>query len=90
MSTEWEIIPEKTDRLWLEVKEPDGWYTAICKWDGCVHFYRYHNVPYPQPEDDKMALDDYIHYCSLDEEIERLTKLRDKAREFFEDEEWGS
>lgn len=85
----WKINEEETeDGHWLELEDPDGWYKAIVKWDGCVHFNRLHNVPLPETGEGPQLVD-YIHYCDIDEEIKRLEALRDKAREFFGD-DWNT
>jgi hypothetical protein len=73
----WIIDEAKTQGHWLEVNSPDGIdYNASVKWDGCVHFRRYFNGV----RDDNS---DYIHFCDLDDEIKRLTALRDMAIEKF-------
>uniref|UniRef100_A0A6M3LDW4 Uncharacterized protein n=1 Tax=viral metagenome TaxID=1070528 RepID=A0A6M3LDW4_9ZZZZ len=84
----WIINKEKTQDHWLEIEDEDGWYLAVVKWDGCVNFNRLHNVPLPVTNDHPQLVD-YIHYCDLDEEIERLQLLRAKAKEFFGD-DWPS
>lgn len=83
----WEIIPENTMDHWLEVKDPEGWYSAIIKLDGCVEFTRYFNAPmFNEDEDDASS----IHLCSLDDAIERLQALKQISNEFFKTEEkWG-
>jgi hypothetical protein len=76
---------------WLDVVLDDGslgedgeaWWKATVKWDGCIHLNRYHNLPYPQPKDDRHALSDYLHICELDEFIEAMIALRDRAKEYF-------
>jgi hypothetical protein len=78
----WRVIPEKTDESWLELRDPDGFYKAGVKWDGCVHFDRYYNAPLDdetrRPEDR-----DYIHICDVEREIERLQALLVEARKHF-------
>lgn len=37
----WEI--KKVGDSWLDLEDPEGWYSAVIKWDGCVHFNRYFN-----------------------------------------------
>lgn len=67
---------------WLEVKAPDGWYSASVKWDGCIQFARYFNEPMPfTGEHPQLA--DSLHICDLDEEIKRLEKLREIAKSHF-------
>ena len=82
----WTVNKDKTRDHWLELEDPCGWYKASVKWDGCIHFNRLHNVPLPITEDHPQLVD-YIHYCNLDEEIERLKALRDEAVTFF-GEDW--
>lgn len=79
---DWIIDEKNTQDHWLELQDSEGWYQAVVKWDGCVHFNRLHNVPLPITEKHPQIVD-YIHYCDIDEEIERLEKLRDMAKEFF-------
>jgi hypothetical protein len=82
----WEIDEDKSEDHWLEVNDPEGWYCAVVKWDGCVNFRRLCNVPLPITNEHPQFVD-CIHFCDLDKEIERLQKLRDKAKEFF-GEDW--
>lgn len=70
-------------RHWIDLIDPEGWYKASVKWDGCVHFRRAYNLPYPHPEGDDDAFEDYIHICDLDEFIARLQALKQKAIEHF-------
>jgi hypothetical protein len=77
MTPAWEIVAEKSAPHWLELRDPDGWYEASVKWDGCVHFLRHFNEP------DGKGDTDYLHICDLDEEIARLTALRDMSRAHF-------
>ena len=92
---DWEQRPDKTsDHLVLHLRDPDGWYEAMVKWDGCIHFYQAGNVPFDatfgQSEGprDESACDDYIHICDLDDFIARLAALRDAARAHFGEKEW--
>lgn len=82
----WVIDKKGTARYWVELKTKDGWYQASVKWDGCIEFRRLHNVPLPITDEHPQMVDQ-IHYCDIDEEIKRLEKLRDKAKEFF-GEDW--
>ena len=84
----WKINEEKTQSHWLVVEDTKGWYSAIVKWDGCVDFTRVHNLPLPIQEDSNQLVD-HIHYCDIDEEIERLIALKKKAIEFF-GKDWNS
>ena len=80
----WKITDE-TEYV-IKVEDPEGWRNADCRWDGCVHYFRHFNLPMhdsARDEDDT----NYLHICELDEEIERLTSLRDllKTRGFPRD-----
>ena len=80
MSQFWKVNQEKTEDSWLEVEDPEGWYKAVVKWDGCVHLNRFFNLPFTQGGNDS----DYLHVCDLNDFIDRLTELRDLARQHFE------
>lgn len=84
-SKHWEKAESEPHYLVLE--DPEGWWKASIKWDGCINLNRVHNVPLPVT-DEHPQLVDYIHICELDDMIERLEELRDKAREHF-GEDWG-
>lgn len=83
MSDQWEVDQEKTKDHWLEVveKQEDGpvYRRAVAKWDGCVHYYRFYNGG--EGVDDEGA--DYIHICNIDEEIDRLQRLKEMAKVHF-------
>jgi hypothetical protein len=86
----WAVLPEKSSPgVWLEVADPDGWYEAVVKWDGCIHFHHAGNVPFRDDfghsttARDKHACDDYIHLCDLDDMIARLQALREVAVGYF-------
>lgn len=80
----WVIDREKTHDHWLEVNDGEGWYSAVVKWDGCIHLNRYYNFPWGKdpihPEADN---EDYIHICDLDEFIARLQALKVMAETHF-------
>lgn len=88
----WEVIPERTQEHWLEVRDPDGWWEAVVKWDGCIHLHHAGNVPFDkehgdsqssEAERDKSACDDYIHLCDIDDAIARLQALKQMALAHF-------
>jgi hypothetical protein len=62
---------------WLDLEDPDGWYYASVKWDGCIHLYRCWNEPHSEEERD------YYHICDIDYEIERLQALKEEALKHF-------
>ena len=78
----WEILNDKKNKYLIELKDPEGWRSAAVKWDGCIHYYRYFNNPLDDENRDDEDTD-YIHICDIDDEIERLTQLRDIAKEHF-------
>lgn len=92
MKTKWVIQKDKTKDHWLEVNGYEGSavinpdhtetplysYQAICKWDGCVHFYQ-------GLEDDDVNEPEYIHICDLDQMIEALQELKKTGVKFFKD-----
>ena len=87
--TQWTPIPGKSTDFWFEVRDPDGWYEAVVKWDGCIHFYQAGNDPFDDEnghsdsERSKEACDDYIHICDIDGHIERLIALKEAALKHF-------
>lgn len=87
----WEVVSGNTEDHWLELKDPEGWYYATVKWDGCIHFNRYFNMPKEMQEKEleENRMDDYIHICSVDDMIQRLQALRAEARKHF-GEDWDS
>jgi hypothetical protein len=78
----WRTEPEKTSEYWLELVDPEGWWHAIVKWDGCIHLDRYFNFPLGHA-DAGGENSDYLHICELDDVILRLQALRDVARAHF-------
>lgn len=74
---------EKTEPHWLELVDPEGWYHAIVKFDGCIHFNRYCNIPIHELQPGQEADIDYLHICDLDDTIARLQALRDIAKAHF-------
>jgi hypothetical protein len=53
----WEIVKEKTDSLFLELKDTEGWYSVRADFSGCIHFNRYHSA--------KMGVFCLGHPCTL-------------------------
>jgi hypothetical protein len=81
---EWQVVEEESRPHWLEVKDPEGWYEAIVKWDGCIELSRFFNLPLPRRADDEAQMEDHIHICDLDGFIARLQALKNVAREYFD------
>ena len=78
----WEVDKEQTNEYVLFLREPDDWYEAYVKWDGCVNFYQAYNNPLPEKIEN---LDDigYLHICDLEAHIKRLQDIHKKALEHF-------
>ena len=82
------VVGHNGELLWSDAREPNGWYVARVKYDGCIDLYRYHDMPCP-PECDggedrpHPTMIDYIHLCDIDHEIERLQALKKLAMEKF-------
>ena len=71
----------------LTLLEPNQWFRADIKWDGCVHFYRSHNnTPLDIIKDLQNV--DYIHICDIDDMILRLQELKRLATAHFKNEYW--
>ena len=79
-----QIDNEETEDHWLVLIGEGGWRKAIVRFDGCIHYDRYHNYPYVKGEDPpESQVIDYLHICSIDEEIENLKAIRAMALDFF-------
>ncbi len=85
----WDIVEAKTRDCYLVLRYyEDGCdvasYQAECRWDGCVHFYRFFNgndsVDHPDT--------DYLHICGVADFIRELQQLQQAAREFFKSKQW--
>lgn len=78
----WEI--KEARQHCLKLKDPEGWYTAAVKWDGCIHFNRYFNAPHKEGETRlEHETDDYLHICDIDDLIERLQALKAEAKKHY-------
>lgn len=92
MSHEWVVNQEKTEDHWLElhgkIEGGDTWRRACVKWDGCIHFDSFANVPLELSPDrkDPACVDSYIHICEIDEMIEDLQAIKKLALEHFKGE----
>ena len=84
----WEVVPEQTKEHWLELRDPEGWWEAFVKWDGCGEIYRAFNVPFtidPRGSRQGLAEEDALHFCDLDDLIDRLHALKAEALKHFID-----
>lgn len=77
-------MPIEKSKTFVRFVETGGWHDASCKWDGCIHFYKYDDEPLdPQNPDHHTSDVTYIHYCDIDEEIDRLKRLKAAAYSYF-------
>ena len=84
MIDKWKVIDEETEDHFLVVEDPNGWYEAYVKWDGCITYNKLHNVPLPQTGEHPQLIES-IHICDIDEEIERLQELKKVSIKHFGD-----
>jgi len=83
MSELWKVDQEWASEFLLEIKDPEGWYRAAVRYDGCIDLYRYFNTPVGlDPENDREMTDD-IHICDIDDFIARLQALKQEAHKHF-------
>ncbi len=78
--SEWTIV--EGNRFAFTADDPEGWYDAWVKFDGCIEFKRFFNLPKGDPDQDAEDFDG-MHICDLDQVIERLQSLRKVAVEYF-------
>ena len=78
----WAVVEELTEDHWLEVVDPEGYYEAVVKWDGCVHLYM-HDSPIGEDDEGEDGGTEYLHICELDELIDRLQALKEIALQHF-------
>ncbi len=76
----WQVDKDKSVKdEWLELKDPEGWYSAIVRFDGCIHLHRCYNKPYSFDSKDS----DYIHIFYIDDMIERLKAIKAEALKHY-------
>ena len=68
----------------VKLEDPEGWYSATVKSDGCIDFYRYHNWPKDKAPAGREEDVDYIHICDVDDMIARLQAISLVAKGQFE------
>jgi hypothetical protein len=69
--------------LWVDLMDPEGWWEAGVKSDGCIHLNQYFNRPFTEVSPTEAADSGYFHICDLDDFILRLQALRAAALEHF-------
>jgi hypothetical protein len=80
---EYRQLDPKSERFY-PVRDPDGWWSAVIREDGCVDLHRFHN----EPNDGDPDMTDYIHICDVNYLIERLQALVAVAQDHF-GEDWA-
>ena len=69
----------------LEIQDPENWYKALVKWDGCIDFHRAYNLPFiNESKDDPGQLVDCLHICDINDLIQRLQALKELAKIHFQ------
>lgn len=76
------------DLIYKEDGQNDWWVECSVKSDGCIHYNQCSNLPFGDVDQEENDIE-YLHICDLDNFIERMIKLRDKAKEHFGD-KWGN
>jgi hypothetical protein len=80
----WEVDQANTNEYVLELHDPDDWYKADVRRDGCVHLYQSSNRRLSEQEVNLSNPDvSYIHICYIDGFIKRLQNIKQKAMEHF-------
>ena len=74
----WQTVDKS--QYWIKVQDPEGWYEATIKGDGCINLQRFFNKPLNKDPDSS----NYLHICDIDTLIERLKALKQIAVA-----EWG-
>jgi len=82
MTEMWEVEEDHAAALWMKFQDPEGYYRAIVKWDGCTEFY--HSWEATWPLDDDVDYD-HFHICKIDDLIARLQTLKEIAMKHFGD-----
>jgi uridine kinase len=70
----------------LVLTDPDGWWRATIRPDGCMELDHYFNEPLNTelPENEEADYD-RMHICDVDDMIERLRELKVLMNTHFED-----
>jgi hypothetical protein len=71
----WQVVAADTEPHWLALHDPEGWWDATVKPDGCIDIHRYFNAPGEDADD--------LHICDLDGLIARLQALKLEAAKHF-------
>jgi hypothetical protein len=80
VSNEWQVSPEPDPvSEWLSIEDPDGWWEARVRRDGCFELYRGFNEPHSTDGENW----EQIHICDLDDLITRLQALKAMAQSHF-------
>ena len=84
MNAHWRIPKDgKVADHWLDLEDPEGWYKASVRGDGCIHFNRAFNLSYDERKPGDEEAEDYLHICDIDGLIARLQSLKQAALAHF-------
>lgn len=74
-----------SDQYFYRPIDPQGWFKALVKYDGCVDLSHAYNEPF-KPDGEQVEDDSGdIHICDLDDFICRLIKLREQTISHFKE-----
>ncbi|MFC4769174.1 hypothetical protein [Effusibacillus consociatus] len=62
----------------IELHDPDGWFDANVRWDGCMEIHLHSKT------EEGTKLTDTIHTCDIDGLIEKLRDLKQISQEYFD------
>lgn len=77
-------VLKESDEYMAEFGDPDDWYSARVRWDGCIEYIRHFNVPGGESAG-QPGITDQVHICDIGREIERLQALKLAAENHFGD-----
>ena len=85
MSNEfWVVDKEKTKEYWLELNDPEGFYSCVINWDGSMHYNDYGCVPRMETKEDRDKMEQY-YYGDIIEHYHRVKALYEIAVKHFKD-----
>lgn len=74
--------------LYQSYEDGKHWVWADVRFDGCIHYQKAYNSPFPKILEEDKEDQDYMHICDIDKLIKQLTELKEAAKKYF-GEDWG-